>query len=307
MSSLQTQVVELTSQEGQSVCHTTLTKPIENAEAYSVALTKISSSLLFHNIPRTISAELVGYTVLAKIGVPLVDDSRVFWVGDPGPTLGTLRFIIPDVIKSSRYNTMEHLVAEFNRNVANILATKQVPHDAFRLAYNGKFYEFESKRLWSRDDMSSPNWEVYTYFALADDSNYNKELQRLFNYDPKDFKRAAFYVNSEDETLGLQASVPIKRRVPPNHPLHTYLMCIYCNVIEPGNFGDKKVPLLRTFPIPASETFSEQLNPPQYHAINVKEITDIEILLTNEMGEILPAQSGRLYATLHFKPNENQL
>lgn len=306
MSNSQGQVVELTSQEAQSVCHSTLTKPIENAEAYSVALTKISSSLLFHNIPRAVSAELIGYTVVVTNGVPLVDDPSVFWIGDPGGTFRTLRLIIPEVIASSRYNTMEHLVAEFNRNVARVLATNETPHDAFRLAYNGKFYEFQSKRLWSRVELSTSEMEMYTYFALADDSSYNIELQRLFNYDPKDFKRAAFYADPQDQSLAHQACIPIKRRVPPNHPFHTYLMCIYCNVVEPGNFGDKKVPLLRSFPIPASETFTEQLYPPQYHPINVKKITNIEIMLTNEMGEVLPVQSGRLYATLHLRPNTNQ-
>lgn len=305
MSSLQSQMVELTSQEGQSVCHSTLTKPIDNAEAYSVALTKISSSLLFHNISRSLSAELIGYTVVIKKGVPIVNDEdpTIIWIGDPGKALRTVRIIIPEVIASSRYNTMEHLVAEFNRNTSRALEDANHPHDAFRLAYNGRFYEFQSKKLWSSLNRSGEDWEMYTYFALADDSSYNIGLQRLFNYNPKDFTKVSCYIDPQAQTLATHAYIPMRRRVPPNHPLHTYLMCVYCNLIEYGIFGDKKVPLLRSFPIPASENFNEQLNPPQYHKVNVHKITDIELMLTNELGEVIPATSGRLFATLHFKPN----
>jgi hypothetical protein len=81
-------------------------------------------------------------------------------------------------------------------------------------------------------------------------------------------------------------------------------MNIFSNLVEPERFGSEMSPLLRTAPYtpnrqgaPVHETFPNL----QYKRVPGAYIDSIHIYIRNELGQLLPIESGRVTAVLHFR------
>ena len=84
---------------------------------------------------------------------------------------------------------------------------------------------------------------------------------------------------------------------------------VYSNVIEPTLVGDTKVPLLRVF---TSEFYENNRNlpvvlnrefvSPHFKPVKrgLRSLTDIEVLITDEMGRAVQFTQGTTMATLEF-------
>lgn len=82
---------------------------------------------------------------------------------------------------------------------------------------------------------------------------------------------------------------------------------VYTDVIQPRVVGDTRVRLLRVVPIQGAQGQMVAVNFQNIHYVNVlyKEFDTIEIYITDDTGEIVPFESGKLVVTLHFRPKHS--
>lgn len=82
---------------------------------------------------------------------------------------------------------------------------------------------------------------------------------------------------------------------------------VYTDVIQPRIVGDTQVRLLRVVPVQGSQGQMVAVNFQNIHYVNVlnKEFDTIEIYITDDTGEIVPFEGGKLVVTLHFRPKHS--
>lgn len=78
---------------------------------------------------------------------------------------------------------------------------------------------------------------------------------------------------------------------------------VHCNIIESQLVGDQYVPLLRTIAVrgKTDEVIAESFANIHYMRIERSSFQEIEIHLTDETGQNIPFQHGRVIVLLHFK------
>ena len=78
---------------------------------------------------------------------------------------------------------------------------------------------------------------------------------------------------------------------------------VYCDIVYPQVVGDSNVKLLRTVPIEGKmgEVVTRMYNNMQYVPVQRKSFENIEILLRDDAGNVLPFERGKVLATLHFR------
>lgn len=81
-------------------------------------------------------------------------------------------------------------------------------------------------------------------------------------------------------------------------------MYIYCDLVSHRPVGDSMVPLLRV--VPVIETHKDLVHviydKPHYFPIGKRQFDTVEILLSNDSGEIPSFQAGKSIVTLHVRP-----
>ena len=85
-------------------------------------------------------------------------------------------------------------------------------------------------------------------------------------------------------------------------------MFIYTNIIEPMDFNNKFVKLLKMVNTRGSpfKTTQEDFSQPLYHAVQKGKISVIEILIADEDGDPVSFQSGTAVLTLHFRKSQHR-
>jgi hypothetical protein len=80
-------------------------------------------------------------------------------------------------------------------------------------------------------------------------------------------------------------------------------MFVYCSVVSDSIVGDKRVPLLRSFPISDKKhgIASERFTRLQYIPVKSNHFDSIEVELRNEIGQLIPFNFGHSSCVLHFK------
>jgi len=78
---------------------------------------------------------------------------------------------------------------------------------------------------------------------------------------------------------------------------------VYLNVVEDQIVGDVRAPLLRTVPVQGKkgDTITINYESPQFQPIATKEFETLEILITDDTGEKIPFERGRVVVTLIFQ------
>ena len=98
----------------------------------------------------------------------------------------------------------------------------------------------------------------------------------------------------------IQAQIPCN----PNKSFHA--MYVYCNICKPQIVGDIYAPLLRTVAVKGkrNEPVTIIYNSPHYVPIGVREISEVEIDIRDDMGNKVPFTFGKVVCKLHFRKNE---
>ena len=93
------------------------------------------------------------------------------------------------------------------------------------------------------------------------------------------------------------------RWTPPSVLLNNAKLYIYCDVIEDNVVGDVRAKLLRTVPVNGKnfDYITYIFNRPYYHKLRPGYISDIEIQVCNDLGELVKFQSSKLECVLHFR------
>ncbi len=78
---------------------------------------------------------------------------------------------------------------------------------------------------------------------------------------------------------------------------------VYTDVIQPQLVGDSLVPLIGVVPVIGKEIQESHwcFNPPFYLPLSRSYISNIEIELKTDTGELLPIQKGKVICRLHFR------
>ena len=78
---------------------------------------------------------------------------------------------------------------------------------------------------------------------------------------------------------------------------------VYCDLVQPQIVGDTNAKLLRTVPIEGKmgDVVTRTYNNIQYVPVQTKSFEDIEILLRDDIGNVLPFERGKVLAMLHFR------
>ena len=79
---------------------------------------------------------------------------------------------------------------------------------------------------------------------------------------------------------------------------------VYCDLVEPQFVGDSLSPLLRIVNIQGKDgdIITKSYGNPRYLPLSKKYIDTVEIDIRDDTGEKVPFESGKVVATLHFRP-----
>lgn len=122
-------------------------------------------------------------------------------------------------------------------------------------------------------------------------------LADILDIDPKSFSMVeeGWWSNARKKTYISRSSVDLNRG---NHSMY-----VYCSVVSDSVVGDKRVPLLRSFPISGKNTgtCSESFSRLQYIPVKSNNFDCIEVNLRNEQGNLVPFNYGHSCCVLHFR------
>jgi len=78
---------------------------------------------------------------------------------------------------------------------------------------------------------------------------------------------------------------------------------VHCDIIRPSAIGNALAPLLRAVQISGKDGdfVNEIFVRPYYRQLARTDFETVHIYLTDDAGEIIPFQSGRVTVTLHFR------
>ena len=78
---------------------------------------------------------------------------------------------------------------------------------------------------------------------------------------------------------------------------------IYCDVVHPQIVGDTNAKLLRSIQVEgkSGNVITKTFANIQYAPVQTKSLEDVEILLRNDTGELVPFERGKVAITLHFR------
>lgn len=79
---------------------------------------------------------------------------------------------------------------------------------------------------------------------------------------------------------------------------------VYCDMVQPRPVGDVTVPLLRVAPIKGfpGDTVAVSFQPVHYLSASKTIFDTIEIDIRDDVGRLVPFESGKVVVTLHFRP-----
>lgn len=82
---------------------------------------------------------------------------------------------------------------------------------------------------------------------------------------------------------------------------------IYCDLLESVPVGDTKAPLLRIVDAKGKngEIIRSYFDEPRYVPLQRKQFDSIEIDIRDDIGNVIPFESGKLIVTLHFRLSSN--
>ena len=89
---------------------------------------------------------------------------------------------------------------------------------------------------------------------------------------------------------------------------HTFYL--YSDIVQSQPVGDVAVPLLRTIAVAPSkrhENVVKNYVAPHYVPLKIHHFETIDIILTDETGEVIPFERGRLIVKLHFRERPSSL
>ena len=92
-----------------------------------------------------------------------------------------------------------------------------------------------------------------------------------------------------------------------NIHIHTFIVYVYCDLVEHRLVGDVMAPLLRTVPIIDKLTDVTHLiyEKPHYIPLAKRHFNIVEILLATDSGKELHFKSGKCIVTLHIRPKRS--
>ena len=109
------------------------------------------------------------------------------------------------------------------------------------------------------------------------------------------------------ETSPAPSSVIMLAQDKPEIYAKSFMMYIYCDLVEPGLVGDTKVPLLRVVSVNkhAFEITSRIYTSPIYVPLQKKSFGTVEVNIMTDTGDPMPFASGKSVITLHFRRTSN--
>ena len=89
--------------------------------------------------------------------------------------------------------------------------------------------------------------------------------------------------------------------------LKSFMMYVYCDLVEPGLVGDTKVPLLRVVNVNKHmyEITSRIYTSPIYVPLQKKSFGTVEVNIMTDTGDPMPFASGKSVVVLHFRRTSN--
>ena len=78
---------------------------------------------------------------------------------------------------------------------------------------------------------------------------------------------------------------------------------IYCDIVLPQVVGDTNAKLLRSVPVQGKmgDIVTKTFTNIQYVPVQTKSFEDIDIILSDDAGNPVPFECGKVLVTLHFK------
>ena len=82
---------------------------------------------------------------------------------------------------------------------------------------------------------------------------------------------------------------------------------VYCDLLEHVPVGDVEAPLLRVVSAQGKngETINRTYEKPRYIPLQKKNFDSVEIFIRDDLGNLIPFESGKLTVTLHFRRAKN--
>ena len=231
-------------------------------------------------LPRTLYMK-EGYEVaLAEIMYPV---SWQTLVSDRDYVIGVINYIsetIEDVcIPKLHYHSADELVRGINHTLKQYFESKNLDTRTAFLDLKGysEIVTFKAKQ----------GYGLQFSFEMHDILGFQRNVSLTHDF-------------VEDKMYEIQAQIPCN----PNKSFHA--MYVYCNICKPQIVGDIYAPLLRTVAVKGkrNEPVTIIYNSPHYVPIGVREISEVEIDIRDDMGNKVPFTFGKVVCKLHFRKNE---
>lgn len=153
------------------------------------------------------------------------------------------------------------------------------------------------------DDFDVPN--VYPDSLVMSLDVHNNTAKFVLTHEAYELKLSNYLA----DILGIDIKKPVngkhgskvyKSLVPVDLHRGNHSMFVYCSVVSDSIVGDKRVPLLRSFPISDKKQgiASERFTRLQYIPVKSNHFDTIEIELRNETGELIPFNFGHIPALI---------
>ena len=165
-----------------------------------------------------------------------------------------------------------------------------------------KCYAIESQRVKTREllpvanpspfalNLSFNNHTQLVEIQVAGEKNFyinmSEKLQQALGLDSRDYRQHGTFVGS---------------RMVDFNPVHS--LYVYTDLVAPRMVGDVMAPLLGIVPIQGSsgDNISIRYNKLQYQPVLKHNITDINISIRDDKGQLVRFRKGRAIVTLHLR------
>lgn len=284
---------------------TPLDRPLElQKDKWEVALAEINYP---HSWQKSLSNKHIWYQFNKK---------EYKWV-DPSPTtIGEVN-IVRDVVSSKSHWDESELMIKQSKQVKRT-SIKLESREVIKYLNSIKPREFDGRFTYSTYEKDNKERRVIVYLREGEMIYLAPTLRTLLGFSngyitSVGYNHKIILTNPQSQIDPLEPkqdknpSDMIFKVVAPKKPDFQdskYNLYIYCNLVDESIVGDTQVPLLRTVAVSnknQNKYISEHFQDLRYMPLSNSFYQYIEIKITDDYGELIDFQSGKVIVTLHLR------
>ena len=193
-------------------------------------------------------------------------------------------------VSPGHYGSPANLIKEINDRMAASALRKGYKQPPVQLNYH------------------TPSNELFTFnkgfLKLEGDKEHRDELAKVLGLKPSQIKLSIREDGNSSESVKMDVYETPLTGSGCRFYFSPPAIYMYSDVVEHNVVGDKMVQLLRTIPITGNhgEIVHYSFKNLIYQPVAKEYLSEVEIQLSSDTGELMPFQGGEVIVVLHFKP-----